>query len=224
MRAKPINYNERMSTYELLNIDEWNRKDAHHFFKDYEDPFFNICTTIDVSNLYAFCKQKQLSFFLASLHCSVYVANQIEEFRIRKLENKLVLFDYIFPGSAVLHEDKSMSFCYFNYYEDLYDFIKYGKEQLKEEEKNRVFDGKKEALDLIHYSVIPWTSFTSFKHARDGKKADTVPKIVFGKIYKENNRRKMPISIEVNHSIMDGYHVGLYLEQFQAALDRFMVE
>ncbi len=225
MLEKHTNFKkEPMSPYQLLDIDEWNRRDTYHFFKDYSDPIFSISTQVDVTALYTYCKQKQLSFFLTNLHCSVYIANQIVEFRIRRLDDKLVVYDQIFPGSAVLHDDKSMSFCYFDYYEDLDNFIKFGKEKLKDDEGNKVFDGKKEALDLIHYSVIPWTSFTSIKHARNGTTADTVPKIVFGKIFEQANRRKMPISIEVNHSIMDGYHVGLYLEQFQAALDRFRVE
>jgi len=210
-----------VNNYKSVNLEEWNRKDTYLFFKDYEDPFFNLCTEVDVNQLYNFCKRESLSFFLTSLHCSIVTANQIREFRIRKKDDQLVEYDSIFPGATVSHDDGTFSFCYFDYYKNLSEFIEQGKLKMEEEKASKSFDGRKEALDLIHYSVTPWVAFTSIKHARHNYQKDTVPKIVFGKLVEKEGRKKMPISIAVNHSIMDGYHVGLYLEQFQAALDRF---
>ena len=40
-------------------------------------------------------------------------------------------------------------------------------------------------LDLIYYSVIPWVSFTSFKHASRLDPTRSVPRIVFGKMFDE---------------------------------------
>ena len=64
--------------------------------------------------------------------------------------------------------------------------------------------------------MIPWISFTSFTHARKPAKEDSVPKIVFGKYTKKNDSVKMPVSVEVHHSLMDGIHVGKFFEQFYA--------
>ena len=76
-----------------------------------------------------------------------------------------------------------------------------------------------ERIDLIYYSVIPWVSFTSFKHANSGDNRQTVPRMVFGKMFEDGSRRLMPFSVEVHHALMDGYHVGRYFKLFQEKLD-----
>ena len=74
------------------------------------------------------------------------------------------------------------------------------------------------ADDAIHFTVLPWASFTSFSHARNWGREDSVPKIAFGKFTEEDKRTKLPISVEVHHALMDGLHVGRYLSQMQEAL------
>ena len=66
--------------------------------------------------------------------------------------------------------------------------------------------------------MITWISFTSFAHARKPRKEDSVPKIVFGKYTEQNDLIKMPVSVEVHHSLMDGIHVGKFFEFFQVYL------
>ena len=73
--------------------------------------------------------------------------------------------------------------------------------------------------DLIHFSVLPWISFTSVSHARRLGTNDSVPKIMFGKHYEAGERRRMPVSIEAHHSLVDGLHVGRFFARFQALLD-----
>ena len=71
---------------------------------------------------------------------------------------------------------------------------------------------------MIYYSVIPWVSFTSFKHASRIDKTQTVPRIVFGKIFDDDSVKKMPVSVEANHAMMDGLHVGKYFNLFQETI------
>ena len=41
----------------LLDLDNWNRKEHYLFFKQMEDPFFGITTTIDCTKGYEFTKK-----------------------------------------------------------------------------------------------------------------------------------------------------------------------
>ncbi len=73
---------------------------------------------------------------------------------------------------------------------------------------------------MIHCSFIPWVNFTSFKHARkNDMDAFGIPKFVFGKFTDENNKKMMPFSIEVHHALMDGFHVGKFIEKLQYNLN-----
>ena len=73
--------------------------------------------------------------------------------------------------------------------------------------------------DIIRYSVLPWLNFTSLSHAMDAAKADSAPRITFGKITDVNGRCTMPVSIHVHHALADGLHVAQFLDLFQQHLD-----
>ena len=73
--------------------------------------------------------------------------------------------------------------------------------------------------NTIHYSTIPWINFKGLKLSLSTNFVDSNPKITFGKIENINDIVKMPIAIFGHHGLLDGYHIGLYLEKFQNLLN-----
>ena len=208
----------RKSKYSELDLTAWPRRTTYEFFKDYEDPFFNFSANVDVTALYAFCKQNELSYTLTVLYYSQLAANQIREFRIRLLDGRLVEFDSIEATQTILNDDETFSFAYFEAKTDVFEFNRAGREALEKYKRLKTFDVERDRLDLVYYSVIPWVSFTSFKHASRIDRTQTVPRIVFGKRFVDGDRQKMPVSVEANHTIMDGLHVGKYFILLQELL------
>ena len=207
------------SNYSELDITAWPRRATYEFFKDYEDPFFNFSANVDVTALYGFCKRNNLSYSLTVLYYSQLAANQIREFRIRLVEGRLVEFDSIEATQTILNDDETFSFAYFEARSDVFEFDRAGRVALEKYKRLKTFDVERDRLDLIYYSVIPWVSFTSFKHASRIDRTQTVPRIVFGKRFAEGDRQKMPVSVEANHTIMDGLHVGRYFILLQELID-----
>ncbi len=203
-----------------FDINSWNRKTQYEFFKDYEDPYFNLTANLEVTNLYNFCKENQISFFLACLYLAVETANEILEFRLRIIDGQVFEYKSIDIGSTVLNKDNSFSFCYFKRQASILKFDKSGKRILKKHQENTDFDSNKDKTNVIYASSIPWVSFTSIKHSRDIKREKSgIPKFVFGKYFNENKYIKMPFSIEVHHALMDGFHVGKFIENFQKRIN-----
>jgi chloramphenicol O-acetyltransferase type A len=201
-------------------LEGWARRSTYEFFKDYADPFFNFTAPVDATNAYRFVKANGLSFSLTALHCSLLAANSIREFRIRLLDGRLVEFDRIEATQTILNDDETFSFAYFPMKEDLFEFESEGREATVKYKQLKTFDVQTDRLDLIYYSVIPWVSFSSFKHASMLDRTQTVPRIVFGKLFADGHNRKMlPVSVEANHMIMDGFHVGRFYMKFQEHLD-----
>ncbi len=205
--------------YKKFNTSKWNRKDAFNFFKEYDDPFFNITTQLEVTSLHNYCQKNKISFFLASLYYTLKVANQIPEFRLRFKKDEVVIYDRIDGGSTILNEDnETFSFCYFDFLENIDEFIEDGTKRIEKQKKNGKLKEKKTKLNLIYFSSLPWVSFTSMKHARRFNNQASIPKIAFGKLYNERSIWKIPFSVEVNHALMDGKHVGVFMEQMQELL------
>lgn len=203
--------------YRSVDLEKWNRRQAFEFFREYDDPFFNMTAQLDVTELYRFCKTEGLSYSLTGLFFSQRTANSIREFRIRLLKGFPVEFERIEATQTILHEDETFSFCHFPHSGDVREFNRLGREAVGRYAELNTFDVESERLDLIYYSVIPWVSFTSFKHAARLDRTQTVPRIVFGKTYDEGPVKKMPVSVEVNHAVMDGIHVGRYFTRLQEA-------
>lgn len=203
----------------FVDIENWNRKPTFEFFKDYEDPFFNMTAHLDATRLYRFCKKNNLSFALTNLFYSLQTANEIREFRFRLMNEKVIEFEKIHATQTLLNDDETFSFCYFENEETVFEFNKAGKISLEEYKKLKTFDVESERLDLIYYSVIPWISFTSFKHATRIDNRQTVPRMVFGKLFDDGEKKKLPHSVEVHHALCDGLHVGKYFNALQEKFD-----
>ena len=208
-----------MSTYQLWDIEQWPRRNQFQFFRTYEDPFFQLCGNIEVTRLYQYAKEQQWSYSLSCLYFALAAANRQEEFRLRWLDGQLVLFDRIHAGQTILAADNTFLFCYFEWEADAAAFVAKGKANIERQLASRELDPNTSQQDLIYFSVIPWISFTGLKHARRGPAGmDGIPRIVFGKMFEEGNRRFMPLSVEANHALMDGYHVGRFFSDFQELL------
>ncbi len=201
-----------------IDLTAWNRRSTFEFFKDFEDPFFNITADIDVTVLHGFCKEKSLTFSLAALFYSQQTVNSIREFRLRMTDERVIEFDIIHATQTILNDDETFSFCYFENQPTVFEYDLIGREAREKYKTLKTFDVETERIDLIYYSVIPWISFTSFKHASRFNNRQTVPRIVFGKVFDENDRKRMPVSVEVHHAMMDGIHVGRYFEKFQSVV------
>jgi chloramphenicol O-acetyltransferase type A len=202
-----------------LDLHSWKRRPHFEFFKDFELPFFNLCAPVDVTGLAHLCRERQISFFLATVFLSTKTANAIEEFRHRIRDGGVAVHDVIHPGSTILNEDQTFGFCHFTHHASFRQFHPAAEAALAAfHGAGRGLDDQPDRDDRIYYSVLPWVSFTSFAHARTFRRHESIPRIVFGRHFEEHGLLKMPVSVEVHHALVDGWHVGRYFEEFQALL------
>lgn len=205
-----------MSGY--LDIETWSRRRHFEFFKDYGNPFFNICTDVDVTPLLGLTRaMKNISFFIAYHFFSVKAANEVEPFRYRLRGDRVLVHDRVHAGTTILLADENFTFAYFDYTEDFEAFHARAKAVIESAKAGGVeLYQRAEQDDLIYHSVIPWAAFTSISHARKGGREESVPKIAFGKYREDGVRVMMPVSVEVHHALMDGLHVGRYFERLES--------
>ena len=200
---------------QLLDLNTWARKDHFHFFGRFEEPFFGVCVDIDCTATYEQAKATGSSFFLLYLHKSLAAANEIVPFRYRITDGEVWIYDQVHASPTINRPDGTFGFAYMDYYEDFSEFEVHSK---TETERVRNSSGLVPAIsgeNVIHYSSLPWINFTAVSHARSFSFKDSCPKISFGKMREEGDRKFMPVSVHVHHALMDGYHVGQFLENFQ---------
>lgn len=209
-----------------LDLSRWPRRAHFDFFRRYEQPYWNLTAPVDVTALFERCRAPGgPSFFLASFYLSLAAANDVEALRCRLRGEGVVVHDVVHGGSTVLLADEIFAFAYFDFVTPFARFLPGAEVELARVKSGTTgLKPRPERDDLLHYSVLPWVSFTSFAHARRTNPEDSVPKVVFGKHYDSAGRRLMPVSLEVHHALVDGVHVGRFFEGFQALLDQPALE
>lgn len=202
-----------------LNLDTWNRKEHFLFFKQMEEPFFGITTTIDCSNAYDKAKELNISFFTYYLHKTLVAANAIENFRYRIIDDEIYIFDTIDASATIMREDKTFGFSLIEFSNNINDFTEITKAEIARIQTTTGLFTRDFQENLIHFSALPWLNFTSFSHARSFTWPDSCPKISFGKIMEENGKKTMSMSVHVHHGLMDGYHVSQLVNYFQELMN-----
>jgi len=201
-----------------IDIATWPRRDTFEFFRGYDKPYFNVGTSLDVTNLVDEIKKRPgFSLSLAYHYFALRVVNEIDPFRYRLRGDQVLVHDVIHGGTTLLLPNETFIMTYFDYQENFEHFMTDAMKTLDEQREAAAFDPRPED-NRIHFSVLPWISFTSFSHARNWAREDSVPKMAFGKIGEANGRRIMPFSVEVHHAMMDGITVGRYLDRLQEML------
>ncbi len=203
----------------LINIETWNRKEQFAFFSTFDEPFFGITITVDCTTAYTHAKQKGQSFFLYYLYRALQAANHIENFRYRIADNQVYLYDHIHASPTINRPNGTFGFAYMNYYEDEETFIQRAQEEIKKTQESTVLLPATTGENVIHFSAVPWLNFTSLSHARSFSFPDSAPKISFGKVTENQGILSMPVSIHAHHALVDGYHVGLFVEEFQRLMN-----
>jgi chloramphenicol O-acetyltransferase type A len=206
----------------LLDLENWNRKEHFLFFKQMEEPFFGIITTIECTKAYMTAQQLGTSFFAYYLHKTIVAVNAIESFRYRILDDAIYIYDTIDVSATIMREDNTFGFSLIQYSAD---YAVFEKNTLEEIQRIKTTPGlltrEFPNNNLIHFSVIPWINFTSLSHARSFTFPDSCPKISFGKmIIADDGKRTMSMSIHVHHGLMDGYHVGQFVDYFQELMNK----
>lgn len=206
-----------MPTY--LDLDRWPRRAHFDFFRGFESPFFNVCAPVDVDALWRASRAPGgPSFAIACFHAALRAANDAEPFRLRIRGDAVLRHDVVHGGTTALRDDDTFGFAYFAFDREYPRFAAGAKAALEAARGTRHLETRDLDDGVIHFSVMPWVAFTSISHARRFGLADSVPKIVFGKVHEVEGRARLPVSVEVHHAVMDGLDVGRYFAALQAGL------
>jgi chloramphenicol O-acetyltransferase type A len=205
-----------------IDIDGWDRREYFTNYLGKDFPYINIGASVDITELLAFCRKKDLSSYLTLMHTAHATANALENLRYRIKDGRPMVcdrmgltFTYI-PEGSELFINVTVDFN-----EDLDVFHQAAQEQIARQGTEAGFAAQRGRYDLIYYSAIPWVQYTHLMRTIGALGVDSSPKISWGKYFEQGGRTLVPFSVQVHHGLMDGYHVGRYYEEVQRALDGF---
>lgn len=202
-----------------IDISSWNRKEHFEFFNTFEEPFFGITTQIDMTIAYEKTKKMQIPFFVYYLHKTIAAINQVENFRYRIEDNEVVLYDEIDASATIMREDKTFGFSFMKFHSDIEDFAKIAQTEIERIQTTQGLFTREFPENIIHFSSVPWINFTGLTHSRKFALKDSCPKVSYGKLMTDNGKKTMAMTVLAHHGLVDGYHMGLFVDALQNLLN-----
>lgn len=203
-----------------IDLSKWEYKEHFEFFNSLDNPFVGVTVQIDVTNLYREAKTNHASFFLYSLHKILKAVNETETFRYRIDNGIPVCYDLIHASATIAKEDGLFSFCFLEYDTNRGMFMRNAEKAIENVRVQKGLGNTKDNSrnDLIHFSAIPWFSFTEMNHPGSFVKGNSIPKISTGKVYNREGKMIMPVSITAHHGFIDGKQIGLLLAKIDESM------
>lgn len=207
------------NSYQIIDEKAWKRAMHCAVFRNSVEPAFCVTFELDITNFLSKTKEQGYSFTLAMVYAVCKCANEIEEFRYRFLDGKVVLFDKI-----------DTAFTYLNKETELFKVVNVSMQNSMKEyvelatitarEQKEYFTGPL-GNDVFQCSPMPWISYTHISHTNSGKKDNATPLFDWGKYYQKDERYVLPLSIQAHHSFVDGIHVGRLADRLQQFMDEY---
>ncbi|MBK6265296.1 chloramphenicol acetyltransferase [Marivirga sp. S37H4] len=202
-----------------IDLNNYNRKEHYEFFKDFHEPFFGVAVEIDCTEAYQYCRLNHLSFYQFYTYQILKAVNEVKELRYRIIDHEIYDVGKLHVSATVLRTDKTFGFSRILYEDDFGSFSRGMKEEIEKVKNTEGLNLYADQYDVIHFSATPWLRFSSLSHSRHFKTGDSIPKVAVGKTLEENGRITFPVSIHVNHALVDGYHLSLVFEKLEQLLN-----
>ena len=197
---------------------DWSRRDVFEFFSGMSDPFYSVTFTVDVTNLCRFTKETGLSFYYALVYLCTQAVNRVEAFQYVLNDGALFRLNGRSPSFTDLKKSaEQFHIVTMPCAGGIADFCRAARETSAAQ--TAFIRAEAESDALIYFSCLPWLELTALTNERDFDKDDAIPRIAWGRYTETGGRKKLNMSVEVNHRFIDGLHIGRFSETLAGLIE-----
>ena len=202
----------------IIDKNTWPRRGIYDFFAPMSDPFYTLTFPVDVTPLRAWCKAGGLPFYPAMVFAVTRAMEHTEAFLYKDRGGTIVRHDTLVPSFTDLRPGSDQfHIVTLEAGEDPADFCRRAK-AASAAQREFITAGPWPGDQLVYFTCLPWFPLTALKNERDLDPADSVPRVAWGRWEEKGDRTELLLSLELNHRLLDGAHVG----QFYQALKEWM--
>ncbi len=193
----------------------WQRKEIFDFFSGVSNPFYMVTFRQDVTALRRYCRENSVSFYYGLIYLCCKALTDVPEFSFRIRGSDIVALEALKPSFTDLKRGNDLFHIVTMPCDGtLIEFCEKARE--KSNAQDFFIDAAGQGDDLVYFSCLPWLDVTAVTNERDlsapAVRDDSIPRICWGKYTEENGRTILGLSMEVNHRLIDGVHIGLFAQ------------
>lgn len=201
----------------VIDRETWPRRAHYEFFASMSHPFYSLTFPVDVTALRRACRERGLGFYPAMVYGVIRAMEQVDAFLYRDRGDVIVRHDRLVPSFTDLRPGSDLfHIVTLEAGGDLADFCRRAKKQ-SSEQTEFLTSGPWEADQEVYFTCLPWFPITALTNERNVDPSDSIPRVSWGRWEEREGRTVLSLSLELNHRLVDGVHVGRFYE----ALNRF---
>lgn len=202
----------------IIDKATWPRREVYDFFAPMSWPFYSLTFPVEVTALRRYAKERGLSFYLAMVYAVTKAMDSVEAFRYKCRGEEIVLHDHLVPSFTDLRPgSETFHIATAQLGDSLEEFCRRAKAE-SAAQTTFITGGPWDKDQLIYFTCLPWFPVTALTNERNPDPCDSVPRVSWGKYEEKDGKTMLSISLELNHRLLDGAHVGKLYE----ALGAFM--
>ena len=206
--------------YQILDWERYPRRAHFEYFDAMADPYAGVTAQVDITRFLAACREGGWPFFLSFLYCAGRTANRVPQLRQRILDGRPVEFDACETSHTVMREDGTYSYCRLDCMRPFEEYLPAAQARQKEAAEHGSLDDGEDALGLLFISTLPWIAYRSIRQPVP-QPADSNPRITGGRYETAEGRTSMPVTLLVNHALVDGAHMGRFFSELEKEMEAF---
>ena len=197
----------------VIDKAAWPRSAHYDFFSGMSDPFYALTFPVDITPLRAWCRARGLSFYMAMVYGVTKAMERVDAFLYKDRDGVIVKHDRLIPSFTDLRPGSDLFYIVtVEAGEDPEEFCRRAKER-SAEQTGFITSGGWAEDELVYFTCLPWFPLTAFTNERDLNPSDSVPRVSWGRWRQEGDRYLLDLSLELNHRLLDGVHVGKFYDE-----------
>lgn len=204
--------------FERIQLDGWARREHFEHYRSQVPCTYSMTTKLDITALV----EAKVRLYPAMLYLLTRAVNRFPEFRMDfDSEGKLGVYGEMHPCYTIFHRDsETFTNLWTEHTEDYQVFCRAYERDLEQFSGNKSMMAKPGVpANTFPVSMIPWESFDGFNLNLEKGYSYLLPIFTMGRYAENNGRYLLPLSIQVNHAVCDGFHVCRFVSALREMID-----
>ncbi len=210
-----------MKKYKVIDMSNDPRRSHFEYFSKMADPYLGVTVQVTVDGFVQHCKENHHPFFLSFLYCIGQAANEIPELRRRISGEQVIEFESCDTSHTVMRDNDTYAYCRLNTMQPFESYIAQAMVSQEQAKQSGTLDEEGDPISLLFISSMPWLHYTALVQPTP-RPADSNPRIIWGRYASVNGRLVMPVTLLVNHALVDGLHVARFYAALERRIDEFV--
>ena len=193
-----------------VDLDTWARKEHFEHYFHQVPCTYSMTTKLDITPLI----EAKERLYPAMLYRIAKAVNQYQEFRMDLgPDGTLGFYTEMHPCYTIFHQDsETFSNLWTEYTDDYGAFCRAYQQDLEQFGSCKDMMAKPDVpVNTFPVSMVPWESFEGFNLNLQNDYRYLPPIFTMGKYQRDERGVWLPLSIQVNHAVCDGFHVCRFI-------------